>query len=445
MYEQIFRQLIFPALDRLNGTRIAQVLSHLADSESMSRAQLLELQERKLDRMLEQVRSESTFYRRFWSQADETRRAASHLPALDGVPVVNKEDLRAAIDEFPLPSTVGRVWRVKTSGSTGQPMTFLRSVDQESWFWALRIRMWTWAGWCLGEPYLAINLNRREAWKKRLQDALFRCTYKTYNRQNIRSQELVEILERRPIVHINAFGSSLLALAQHMARDGIANPGVKALTSTGDNLFPPQRQLIEDVFGVPVTDYYGAGGEGVHLASQCEEHDRYHLHVENAVIEVLKDGRPARPGEVGTIVVTQLDNEAMPLVRYDLGDLATVAEDEPCACGRAHPATLAAIDGRACDLVRMPNGGVLLPQFFFIGAFKMLEKVDGYQIVQDDIERILVKLVAEPGCDRRRSEASLEDEIARASDGSLQVDFAWVEEIPLAGIGKPRPVISNLG
>ena len=444
MYPRLFQNLIFPALDRLNGTRIHAIGRFLSQCESMSRAELEALQQEKLSRTFETVRRESAFYQRFWDTAPEERRASSLYPELDGLPLVGKEDLRAALDTFPLPSCRGKVIRANTSGSTGKPMVYLRSAEQESWFWALRLRMWRWAGWEPGEPYMAINLNRRDAWKKKLQDRLFRCTYKTFNRQNIRAQELVDLLASRRIVHINAFGSSLLALAQYMHANGIANPGVRALTSTGDNLFAPQRQLIEDVFGVPVTDYYGAGGEGVHLASQCEKHGRYHLHLENAVIEVLKDDRPARPGEVGRIVVTQLDNAAMPLMRYDLGDLATVCADEPCACGRPHPATVEAINGRACDLVLTPAGGVLLPQFFFIGAFKMLEKVESYQIVQDRVESITIKLVAEPGCDRAGSEASLRQEIERATEGSLAVDFEWVDHIPLAGIGKPRPVVSNL-
>ncbi len=443
MYEQIFRHLIFPALDRVNGTQVRQVLRFLAATEQWSRADLGTLQHQKLGQMLALVRQESTFYQRFWREAPTERRAQSLYPELDRLPIVTKEELRAGLEEFPLPSCRGRVIRVQTSGSTGHPMTFLRSLAQESWFWALRIRMWNWAGWRLGEPYLAINLNRRDAWKKKLQDVLFRCTYKTYNSQNLRSQELVDLLREKRLVHINAFGSSLLALAQYMAAQGIENPGVRVLTSTGDNLFPPQRALIEQVFGVKVTDYYGAGGEGVHLASQCERHQGYHLHLENAIIEVIKAGRPAKAGEVGTIVVTQLDNSAMPLVRYDLGDLATVADDQPCACGRPHP-LLKAINGRACDLVQAPNGAVLLPQFFFIGAFKLLENVKTYQIVQDELARISIRLVAEPGCDRPRAEASLREAIARATDGSLVVEFAWVDAIPLAGLGKPRPVISNL-
>jgi phenylacetate-CoA ligase len=444
MYPTLLSRVIFPGLDLFNRTQIAKSLRFLEEAEHFSLDQLRELQNRKLDDILGYAGANSTFYRDLWDEAPTGKRAASLYPQLDGLPVIDKQDLRSSTEPAPLPCFNGRALRINSSGSTGAPTTFVRSAEQESWFWALRIRMWRWAGFELGTPYLAMNLNPRTAWRKRLQDQLFRCTYLTYNADNVNSSAIVDVLKQNKIVHINAFGSTLIALAEFMTANGIENPGIRVLTSTGDNLFAPQREIIEKAFGVGVSDYYGAGGEGVHLASQCEEHDRYHVHMENSVFEILKDGRPALPGELGNIVVTQLDNRAMPLIRYDIGDLAMAGDDTPCPCGRAHP-TIAAIHGRACDVIRTPSGKTLLPQFFFIGSFKTLENVARYQVVQEQLERVCVKLVAEPGCDQQESEANLRSYLDAASDGSLTIDFDWVDEIPLAGLGKPRPVVSKLG
>lgn len=432
-------------LDAFNRTRIGEVLSFLEESQWRPHEELRALQREKLRAVLAWVERESTAYRDLWRRAPAERRAASAHPELDGIPIVNKEDLRPHLGEFPVPGYRGRVLRIQTSGSTGAPTTFLRSGEQESWFWALRYRMWQWAGWRMGEPYVAVNLNTRTAWKKRLQDRFLRCTYLTYNAANVDSERILAAVRRTRATHVNAFASSLLALARFMEAHGVRERGVRALTATGDNLYPEQRETVARVFGVPPTDYYGAGGEGVHLASQCERHEGYHLHLENAVVELIADGRPARPGEVARVVVTQLDNYAMPLVRYDLGDLAVAADGRACACGRSLPIGIESLSGRACDLVLVPGGATLLPQFFFIGAFKRLERVRGYQIVQEVEDRITIRLVPEDGCDRAASERSLREEIARATRGALGVDFAWVPEIELSGLGKVRPVISKLG
>jgi phenylacetate-CoA ligase len=444
IYPTLFRRAVFPLLDRLNGTDVAGVLAGLERSQWLPREELEVQQRRKLRDMIEWTRRESSFYRTLWDAASDVRRARSALPELDGLPVISKADLRDRIGEFPVPGYRGRVLRIQTSGSTGVPATFLRSIEQEAWFWALRLRMWQWAGWEPGEPYVAINLNRRVAWKKRVQDVLFRCSYLTYNAATVDAERILEAARRSRATHVNGFSSSLLALAQYMEARGIGNPGVRAITTTGDSLAPHYRDLITRVFGVRPADYYGAGGEGVHLASQCPEQDGYHLHLENAVTEILVDGRPARPGETGSIVITQLDNRAMPLIRYDLGDLATAADGRACACGRSLPIGIESIGGRACDVVSVPGGGVLLPQFFFIGAFKLLERVKGYQVVQDAPDRITVRLVEEPGCDRHACERAVTDEIVRATRGALDVDVAWVEQLELSGLGKVRPVISRI-
>jgi len=439
MYCRLFKNLVFPTLDRLNGTRVAERLRELEETATWSRSELESYQSQKLAKALDRIRDRSSFYREHW--AKQSGPSSLH-PLLDGLPLTDKAVMQTALDEFPLAGYDDRVIRVNTSGSTGVPAVFLRSVEQESWFWALRMRMWQWAGWQPGTPYMAINLNRRVLWRKRLQDVLFRCTYLSYNADSLASERVVELMKRRRVTHVNAFGSTLHLLAEHMKEEGIENPGVRTLTTTGDNLAPRQREVIEEVFEVPVCDYHGAGGEGVHLVSQCRQ-GSYHVHPENAVLEILTPSGPAAPGEIGRVVVTQLDNEAMPLVRYDLGDLATAGDDGDCECGRAHP-TIARIEGRACDVVRAPNGAVLLPQFFFIGAFKMLENVARYQVCQDDLERVTVKLVAEPGCDRRAAETALRDELARATKESLRVDFEWVDDIPLTAAGKPRAVVSTL-
>ena len=443
MYEKIFQRAVFPVLDRLNRTEISRVLAHLGETESYSSVDLRALQDRKLQEILSWTRDHSDFYRQFWAIAGPERRASSEYPELDGLPVVTKEDLRKAAHQFPLPAYSGRALEIRTSGSTGTPMQFLRSPEQESWFWATRMRIWRWAGYEPGQPYLALNLNQRKKWSKRLQDLLFRCTYLSYNAENLDSQGVMKALRRSRAVHINAFGSTLHLLARYMRENEIPNPGVRVLTTTGDNLSAEHREEIESAFGVRVVDYFGAGGEGTHLASQCSEADRYHLHVENSVIEILRDGRPAEPGEVGAVVFTQLDNRAMPLVRYDLGDLATVGDGSPCPCGRAHP-TIRAINGRACDVILTPRGGALLPQFFFIGPFKMLDNLRGYQVVQEELDRLVVKLVAEPGCNKSASENAIRRYISEAAEGSLRIDFEWVEQIPLTGLGKPRPVISKV-
>lgn len=441
LYTRLFERTVFPLLDRANGTTIAAKLEQLLAGEQRDRAELFRRQEALAARVVETTRRSSAFYRERWREGGGP---ASRYPPLDGLPTVTKSELAAAGTAFPLADHRGRVISCRTSGSTGSPMVFHRSMEQESWFWALRFRIWSWAGYHPGDPYLTINLNPRLGWRKQLQDRLFRCAYLTFNADNQDSRRVLEQLASERIQHLNGFASSLYVLARHMLENNATNPGVVGITSTGDGLFPVYREAIEAAFGVRVLDYYGAGGEGVHLASQClESGGRYHLHPENAIVELLAGERPAAPGESGRIVITQLHNTAMPLVRYELEDLAVAApENATCSCGRSLP-MLERIEGRVPDLVVVPDGSFLVMHFFVV-LFKNLQSIHRYQVVQREEGQIIVRLVGRAGCRREEVEATVRREVARATREGLEVVFDWVDDIPLSGAGKRRLVISEL-
>ena len=442
MYPTLLRHALFPALDVLNRTEIARTLAFLERSQWSSAADLAALQDAKLDAILAWAGTEAPFYREHWRRASADRRATSAYPALDGMPIVTKEDLRPHLAEFPVRAYRGRVLTLKTSGSTGEPMTYLRSAEQESWFWALRFRMWQWGGYVLGEPYLTLNLNSRTALKKRLQDVLLRCAYHGFNANQHDVDAVLRDFRRQGIRHLVGYASSLYLLCRAIRERGAAVPRLRTVLATGDTLFPHYRETIEDVLGVGVVDYYGAGGEGFHLASQCEWRGEYHLHPENAVVEVLRDGRPARPGELGEVVVTQLDNRAMPLVRYATRDLAVPSASTSCPCGR-QLALLDSVQGRVPDVVFAPDGSALVVHFFTI-LFEHLPGIRQFQIVQRETDRIEASVVPAADYARGAVEMRVRDAVARATHGSLAVDFRYVDDIPLSRSGKRRFVRSEV-
>lgn len=440
-YTRAFEKAVFPLLDLANGTSIARKLELLLASEHLERTEIRRRQEENVARVVETTRRRSDFYRRHWEKGGGP---ASAFAPLDGLPVVTKNDFADAAGAFPLPDTRGRVLSFRTSGSTGRPMVFHRTVEQDSWFWALRFRIWRWAGYHPGDPYLTINLNPRLGWKKKLQDRLFRCAYLTFNADNQDSERVAATLRRQGIQHLNGFSSSLYVLAQYLLRRNERIETVRGITSTGDTLYPVYRETVEKAFGAQVLDYYGAGGEGIHLASQTyESGGRYLLHPENALVEFLGKEGPVAPGELGRIVLTQFHNDAMPLVRYELGDLAVPAPEEArCPSGRTLP-LMERVEGRVPDLIVVPDGSFLVPHFFVV-LFKNLQSIHRYQIVQRTPGRMTARLVPHEGCLRAEVEEKIRRDVGEATRGQIELDFDWVAEIPLSGAGKRRLVISEL-
>jgi phenylacetate-CoA ligase len=166
-----------------------------------------------------------------------------------------------------------------------------------------------------------------------------------------------------------------------------------------------------------------------------------HLSPDVGVTEVLRDdGTPAEPGEVGDLVVTGLLNVDHILIRYRQGDRGSLAPaGETCACGRTMP-ILASIEGRKDDVLVTPDGrkiGRLDP------VFKASQRVREAQIVQEQVNRVRVKVVPGAGYDDTDAR-SIADRL-RDRMGEIEVVIEVVERIPRTRNGKFRAVVSLLG
>ena len=158
------------------------------------------------------------------------------------------------------------------------------------------------------------------------------------------------------------------------------------------------RARIEQVFHAPVRDIY-ASWEFALMAYQCPSGDSYHVCDDNLIVEVRNNGSEAGPGESGEVVGTSLQFAAMPLIRYEIGDVVTRGPDQ-CACGSPFT-TLTAIQGRMVDYFRLADGRVMHPyaigRILWQTAFRCMRQ---YQIVQETPERIIARVVLRSGEDR---------------------------------------------
>jgi phenylacetate-CoA ligase len=159
-------------------------------------------------------------------------------------------------------------------------------------------------------------------------------------------------------------------------------------------------------------------------------------------LEILVDGRPARVGEVGEVVITDLNNYSMPLIRYRIGDMAIAVEQEECACGRHH-SLIGAISGRTQALISCSNG-VWLPGTFFAHFFKEFDfAIQHYQIVQDSPEKFILKIVAKSQFNSE-IQARILDALMVYTGKNQIIEVNLVNEIPLLETGKRTPVVSNV-
>ena len=149
------------------------------------------------------------------------------------------------------------------------------------------------------------------------------------------------------------------------------------------------RQFVERIFGVEIFDIYGST-EFKEIAWECPYHKGYHINEDEVICEILKDGRPAEVGEIGDIVINDLHNKAMPLIRYQLKDKGYYLK-ETCRCGTSF-LLMRPVSGRASDYISLPNGDQVSPYLFTTS----IEHVNGllkYQIIQTGKRSIVVKVI----------------------------------------------------
>jgi len=171
------------------------------------------------------------------------------------------------------------------------------------------------------------------------------------------------------------------------------------------------------------------------MMCECDRH-RYHVDMEFGIVEFLPSEGSSTAG--GRIISTGLQNPVMPLIRYDTGDLATLA-DGPCPCGR-HSPTAVSIDGRIEAVIVTPDGRQLgRLDHLFKGDSKILEA----QFVQENVESLTVRIVRDDDYRQKDEDEFLHDLRTFVGD-SIKIDFEYVSEIPRGPNAKFRQVISSV-
>jgi len=213
---------------------------------------------------------------------------------------------------------------------------------------------------------------------------------------------------------------------------------MRELRSMSEILRPEVRTVCRDVWGTEIKDMYSTEETG-YIALQSPLSEQLLVQAETIYVEILdRDLRPCAPGETGQVVVTPLHNFAMPLIRYAIGDLAIAGGE--AACGRGLP-VLEKVLGRTRNLIRMPDGSTLFPDFqdILLG----LGHVRQFQIVQKTTGMMEMKLVAR--CPLSTAEESgLRQWMQQRFKYPFQVEFTYVEEIPRTPGGKYLDFVSQL-
>jgi phenylacetate-CoA ligase len=301
------------------------------------------------------------------------------------------------------------------------------------------------SGWKFGDKQLrlwhqTLGMSWIQSTKERI-DAIFmrRKFIPAFEMTEESVNKLLSKIERFKPTLIDGYAESLNFISLASSRKLKVKP--LAVMSSAQQLTELTRQRIENQFRTSVLDKYGSR-EFSGIAYQCLDSEYHHVQDESYIVEILVDGRPAQNGEIGEIVITDLNNFSMPLIRYRIGDLAQAVQQSNCACGRPHT-QIGEITGRTQALIGCTNG-VWLPGTFFAHFFKDFDfAVKHFQVVQENSMGFEIKIV--PNAQFSNSIKNLiQLELRKFAGNETEIVISIVDEIPLLSTGKRTPVISKI-
>lgn len=433
------RHVLLPLGDNLIGHPMIRRLGHLEREQWWPRERIEQERNRRLAHLIGTAYREVPLYRELLDRAKVCPACVRSPEDLQKLPIVTKEMLREAYPQRTCRAVPGRTYETSTSGSTGKNLRVREDHETAAWYRATFLLSLEWAGWQIGESHIQIGMTTRRDRERRLKDFFMGCHYFSgHDLSDPALDRCLEVLDRKPIRHLWGYPGSLYCLARR-AQHHRWNTPLSSIVTWGDQLHSHFRQTIESVFGTGVHDTYGCG-EGMQIAAQCGHSPLYHLHELDVVVEFLDEqGEPVGPGQAGNIVVTRLHAGPMPFIRYSIGDVGVPGGADQCSCGR-ELRLLKNIQGRSGDFVLSPSGNRLIVHFF-TGILEHFSEVDSFQVVQDRIHEIRLRVVPGPGFN-----AKVAEQICRAlhnKGADLEVVVEVVNEIPLTPGGKRKFIVRD--
>lgn len=446
MMDSLSRHIFYPLWDLKDRSQRLQEWRALEEQQWWPADRLRKLQWDRLQKLLAHAAEHSPFYRDVFSKHEISPASIQSEEDLLKIPVTTKSDIRNNLDRFISDQfDPDELVSAKTGGSTGFSLQLYFDEACQERRNAAQLMADRWSGWDLGMKKAAIwgNPPVPSTMKQKLRHHLLdRTIY--LDTMNLNETSMGDFVERWRAEQPGAiFGHahSIYIFACYLRDHGITDLRPRGIVATSMMLLDQERKAIEQVFDCPVTNRYGCEEVGL-IACECEEHRGMHLNLPHLFVEFLDgENKPVKPGEPGKIVVTDLNNFAMPLIRYRVEDVGTFT-DEPCRCGRGLP-ILQRLEGRVADFLKLPDGGQVAGISLIERTLTKVPGIKQMQLVQEDLTGLNINRVK--GSDHKpEMDRALISELQEVFGDSVSITIHDVSEIPQESSGKYRFAICKV-
>jgi phenylacetate-CoA ligase len=421
-----------------------QIASLLDESQWWPREKLKNFRNEKLSCLINHCYEHVPYYRSVMTEYGLRPSDIRTAEDLSKLPILSKEIIRAKWRQLQadnIPDT--NIFIAETGGSTGEPMRIAKANRNEAWANMCFERGISWGGLKPGMKHVALTggslgTSHKTWWQQFSRRLSGEIHLLAYDLEPGNLHEYVDVIRGSRAQFIIGYASVVYQLARMLSEGGI-NLSLTAAYTTSESLLPSWADTIRRVMNCKVYDYYGCG-ESNSLAFQCKEGSTYHIPEEHVLLEI-----EAETGEIGLlgqgqVLITDLDNYAMPLLRYRNGDYLTIG-DEACSCGRCLR-VISKLEGRTSGFLlnrtgQLISGGIC--DFIMTG----MHVINEFQVRQNAVDHIHILVV--PHGELREEHYSYIRKAFRYYLGdAVDVDIEVVNRIPRTRAQKLQTAISEI-
>ncbi len=443
----LIRHALYPLWARKIGSERLRIARALERSQFLPAQALRDAQFAAFQRMVRHAWENCAYYRARFEASRVTPDDIRAPSDIARIPSITKEEIQENRDAMisrlaPRDSLIPDM----TGGSTGSPLAFFYDKQRLDSRIGATLRHNAWAGWRVGDRAAVLwgapqDLAIGASLKSRVRDWIIdrRLLLDASRIDEARMMSFAQALRSyRPRV-IQAYSNTLALFAKFVQDAGISGIRPRGIVCSAELLTPESRELIESTFGCPVFDRYGCREFAV-ISSECDRHRGLHVNQENLLVEAVDDSGPVI-GRDGEIVVTDLRNFAMPMIRYRIRDVGQMLE-QGCDCGRGL-ALMRLSGGRTTDFLTSTSGarvsGIVLATYVITG----LTGVRQMQFVQSQRGQVMLRVARGPAWSDATA-AALAQKTRHYLGEDMRIEMEYVERIESAKSGKFRFSISSL-
>lgn len=401
MRKILAKKIGYPVQDLIKRTQILKEKDFLLKSQFWSVDKMYNYRLNKLKNIVKFAYDTVPYYRKTFDRLGITPTDIKDLSDINILPVLTKEVALKENINLLSNHTFNNLKIGKTGGTTGTPLMIKSNTNTRSIVWGAYYRWYDWMHIDIGDPVVSMWGATTVTSNSFLRNLKEKSLFYLQNNYRINSFEmnrttlpsLVKNIKNKKPKIIKGYLSALLQLADYVDDNNIEGIEPSALSSTSETLYPHFRSYLERVFNSTIYDQYGCG-ECQSIAFECKSHQGMHITEEHVIVEVLDLNNSNLINQNGRIILTDLDNYAMPFLRYENGDTGNILS-EKCSCGIKHQ-MMGRIAGRTADTITLKDGskvhGVFFTDVFFELRPNESRKISRFQAYQEKAGEVELRI-----------------------------------------------------